>query len=74
MPWLQELLPVQFRHGFEQHIAHDLEALCAELVERVVGGVPVGAVGAVIEINQVRRRDACGEERQVVVGDGLRGI
>ena len=56
----------------QRRFADGVEALGADLVDRVLRRVPVGAgrrPGAVVEVDQVDRGDAGFDERDVVVGD-----
>src|SRR5262249_24706497 len=56
------------RQRRKQRVGHYLQAARAARVQRVLGRVP----GVVIEIDDVHRRDAGGDERQMVVLDARR--
>src|SRR3954466_9995994 len=50
-----------------QDVADHLEAMRADLVDGVHVRVPVGVVGAVLEIDEVQCRNAAPEKRHVII-------
>src|SRR5579864_6182159 len=65
----QRLHLVEDVHGLQNHAANNLQALGAELVDRVLRSVPEHIVVAVHEVDQVGARDAALHERKVIVRD-----
>src|ERR1041384_6297490 len=59
--WLS--LPVKLVDGLEHDLADNLHAAGAQLIERVVGGMP----RLVVQIENIDRRDSGIDERNVVV-------
>jgi hypothetical protein len=57
-----------------EHIAVDGQAVGADLVHRVLRGVVVAVVGAVVEVDHVDRRHAALHKGQVIVFDGFFGL
>src|SRR5215469_17492885 len=53
---------------FQRYRTDNRQALGAELVHRVLGGVPKHIVVAVIEVDQICRRYSALEKRDMVIG------
>src|SRR5437868_12694963 len=60
---------VQHPHRLENHIADDFHAFGTQFVYRILGLVPENVAVAIVEINQVSRRDAMANKWHLVVPD-----
>src|SRR5258708_4008782 len=66
------LLRLKLFHGFQEYMANDGQAPGADLIQRVLGCVPVIDVPSrtVVQVNDIHGGHVAAEKRQMIVRDG----